>query len=130
MAFDLDEKYIKKAEEILGTLLPNAYKNEMIQNNGGTIYIDDEDWELFPIADTSDKKRISRTCNHIIHETNQAKRWSSFPKNALAIASDGCGDFLIFKQEDGHYLDEIYLWNHEAGELSMVANSFEELEIE
>jgi len=130
MAFDLDEKYIKKAEEILGTLLPNAYKNEMMQNNGGTICIDDEVWELFPIADTSDKKRISRTCNHIIHETNQAKRWSDFPKNALAIASDSCGNLLIFKQENGKYLDEIYLWNHETGELSMVANSFEGLEIE
>ena len=47
--------------------------------------LEDEDWELFYIADTSDKKRIARSCNHIIHET---------------------------------------------GELSMVVNSFEELEIE
>ena len=130
MAFNLDEKYIKEAENKLGALLPDAYKKEMMQNNGGTIYLDDEDWELFPIADNSDKKRIARSANHIIYETNQANKWANFPKGALAIASDGSGNLLIFKQENGKYLDEIYLWNHETGDVGMGANSFEELEIE
>jgi len=130
MAFNLDEIYIKKAEEHLGALLPEAYKKEMMQNNGGTIILEDEEWELFPIADSSDKKRIARTCNHIVYETNQAKKWSNFPKNALAIASNGSGDLLTLKQDNGKYLDKIYIWNHETGKLNIVANSFEELEIE
>jgi len=47
MAFDLKEEYILDAEEKLGTILPMTYKQIMKQNNGGTIYLDEDDWELF-----------------------------------------------------------------------------------
>ena len=130
MAFDLDEKYILETENKLSGRLPDTYKKEMMQNNGGTVYLDDEDWELFPIADTSDKKRIARSANHIIYETNQANKWLKFPEDALAIASDGYGNLLIFKKENDKYSNEIYLWNHETGDLEQVANDFNELEIE
>lgn len=130
MAFDLDIKYIEEAESKLGKFLPKAYKEAMMQSNGGTAYLADEDWELFPIADMSDRKRIARSANHIIYETIQAKKWKSFPKNALAIASDGCGNLLIFKEDADSYSDKIYLWCHEMGELELVANCFNELEIE
>lgn len=130
MAFDLKEEYILDAEEKLGAILPMTYKQIMKQNNGGTIYLDEDDWELFPIEDKLDKKRISRTCNHIVHETNIAKEWASFPTQSLAIASDGCSNLLILKQEDNKYLNEVYIWNHETFELKQVANDFSELEIE
>lgn len=70
MAFDL--KYILDLEKKLEVMLPITYKQIMKQNNGGTIYLDEDDWELFPIEDKLDKKRISRTCNHVIYETNRA----------------------------------------------------------
>jgi len=130
MAFDLKEEYILDAEEKLGAILPMTYKQIMKQNNGGTIYLDEDDWELFPIEDKLDKKRISRTCNHIVHETNIAKEWANFPTQSLAIASDGCGNLLILKQEDNKYLNEVYIWDHETFELKQVANDFSELEIE
>lgn len=60
----------------------------------------------------------------------ETKKRANFPENALAIASDACGNLLIFKKEGDKYLDEIYLWNHETGELELVANNFSELEIE
>ena len=45
MPFDLKEKYILDAEEKLGAILPMTYKQIMKQNNGGTIYLDEDDWE-------------------------------------------------------------------------------------
>ena len=109
MALDLKEEYILDVEEKLGAILPMTYKQIMKQNNGGTIYLDEDDWELFPIEDKLNKKRISRTCNHIVHETNIAKEWANFPTQSLAIASDGCGNLLILKQEDHKYLSEVYI---------------------
>ena len=67
----------------------------MAQVNGGELTTEDDDWQLFPFFDKSDNKRISRTCNHIILETNQAKQWENFPVNGIAIGSNGCGDLLL-----------------------------------
>jgi len=128
MAFDL--KYILDLEKKLEVMLPITYKQIMKQNNGGTIYLDEDDWELFPIEDKLDKKRISRTCNHVIYETNRAKEWVNFPRKSLVIASDGSGNFLIFRHNNTKYSDEIYSWNHETGEIERIANDFNELEIE
>ena len=130
MAFDIENKYIQEAETELGATLPVEYKSIMAQNNGGDVILDEEFFQLFPILDTSTKKRISRTSNHIIYETAQTNKWKSFPKNALAIASDSCGNFLIFQKEDEKYSDKLYLWSHETGELELVANCFSELEVE
>jgi hypothetical protein len=61
MAFNLDMKFIELLEKELNATLPIEYKNEMVINNGGVIFIDDEDWEIFPIKDTTSKKRLSST---------------------------------------------------------------------
>ncbi|MFT6654927.1 MAG: hypothetical protein ACJAWI_001699 [Marinomonas primoryensis] len=38
-------------------------------DNGGEAFIEEDDWKFYPIKDASDRKRLSRTCNHIISET-------------------------------------------------------------
>jgi len=130
MAFDLDKKYIDKVEKTLEATLPSAYKKSMMQSNGGTIELDDEVWELFPIQDNSDKKRISRSCNHILHETQIAKEWNGFPQGSLAIASNDIGDLLIFKKDDDRYIDTVYKWSHETKHSEVVADSFNDFEVE
>ncbi len=124
MPFNLDEKYVLEAEEQLKAKLPSEYKNAMVSNNGGDIDINDEIWEQYPIFDKSDRKRLSRTCNHIITETDSCKDFGNFGENLLAIASNGCGDQLVFVKEGKEYLPAVHIWSHETGKLTQVSNSF------
>ncbi len=94
------------------------------------IETDEDNWQLFPFFDESDKKRLSRTSNDIVRETQSARKWPNFPDDCVAIASNGSGDLLVFKRLANHDKkldDAIYLWSHETGDLQMVASSFSEL---
>jgi hypothetical protein len=130
MPFPIDIKYIVETEQELGFIFPDSFKNKMAQENGGELTSDEHDWQLFPFYDKSDKKRISRTCNHIVLETKQARSWNNFPGNGVAIASNGAGDNLVLlptENDNKKLSDEIYLWRHETGEVEKIANNIDEL---
>lgn len=128
MPFNLDASFILIAEQVLGAALPVSYKAAMQTSNGGELDALGDIWQLYPIADTSDRKRIARTANHIIKETGLALEWSAFPVHALAIANNGTGDQLVFLREGDSYSEAVYHWCHETGVLDIVANDFAELE--
>jgi len=134
MAFDISEKYIAEAEKILHCSLPSSYKSIMRDNNGGTVEIDGEFWELFPIRDSSNKKRLARSCNDIITETNSYSKYTNFPENSLAIASDGSGNLLIFMRRSSNafcvFSEEVYILDHETGSITKISDSFKDLQIE
>jgi len=125
--FNLSEEQIVQAEKELGAKLPHEYLEAMKLNNGGEMSTEEDDWELYPIKDTSDRKRLSRTCNHIINETESCRGFGYFPQNALAIAGNGCGDQMVFLKENGQFLNTVYLWLHETGEIQELAESFNEI---
>ncbi|GGH27587.1 SMI1/KNR4 family protein [Sphingobacterium alkalisoli] len=130
MPFPVNTKYIIETEKELGLIFPHNFKTKMTEENGGELMTDDDDWQLFPFFDKSDKKRISRTSNHIVLETNQAKQWDNFPTNGIAIASNGSGDFLILlpaKENNKQLGNEIYIWFHETGEIEKIADAIEDL---
>lgn len=102
MPFNLEDKFILQAETELEANLPENYKASMQKNNGGEIEISGDVWDQYPIFDKSDRKRISRTCNHIIAETKSCEDFGNFPANALAIAGNGCGDQLVRKRNNSH----------------------------
>ncbi|MGF1736839.1 SMI1/KNR4 family protein [Photobacterium satsumensis] len=95
MSFNLDEKFIVEAESVLAGSLPASYRFAMMQSNGGEVEADDDEWEQYPILDKTDRKRFSRSCNNIITETESCMGFGCFPENAVAIASNGCGDQLV-----------------------------------
>jgi hypothetical protein len=127
MSFDLDEKFIVEVESVLAASLPDSYRLAMMQSNGGELEVDDEEWEQYPILDKTDKKRFSRSCNNIITETESCIVFGCFPDNAVAIAGNGCGDQLVLLQEGDVFLDQVYFWRHETGDLALVANKFSDL---
>lgn len=129
MPFPIAVQYILEAERDLNFEFPQLYKSRMAEMNGGEVGEDDE-WELFPIFDRSDNKHISRTANHIGLETKEARQWGNFPDSAIAIASNGCGDYLILQSHTGsNKLEEtIYAWYHETGEVEKLADSINEIE--
>ncbi len=61
------------------------------------------------MRDDSDRKRLSRTANDIVRETEAAREWDEFPADVVAIAGDGSGDALVLLPGS----DEIYIWSHE-----------------
>jgi hypothetical protein len=117
MAFPVDESLIAAAEQQLGRRLPDALRKRLLRNNGGEIQTEDDDWTLHPVWDATDRKRMSRTANHIVRETRQAREWRSFPEGAIAVASNGTGDHLVVRVGSA----EIELWDHETGECHAVA---------
>jgi len=116
MPFPVDENEIKAAEQVLGRRFPMAMRNRLLRSNGGDITTEDDDWILYPVRDATDRKRLSRSCNDVVRETHVAREWCSrFPKDAVAIAANGSGDLLVLLPGS----DEIHLWYHETGELSV-----------
>lgn len=138
MPFDLDEKFIIAAEERLGARLPASYRRKMMENNGGAVLIKgsdtDEDgcWWLHSILDTSDRKRLKRTCNDIVHETRIRESYDhpAWPKGAVEIGHNGGGDAFLFLRNGEQFAPGIFFWDHEDGTLEQIANDFSDLKIE
>lgn len=135
MAFPVEEKYITETENELNVKFPVKFKARMMKENGGELIekleSEEEDYVhwLFPFFDKSDKKRISRTCNHIGLETKNALEWDNFPQNAIAIGHDGSGNKLVLIHNgDGILTDELYFWNHETGQSEKIADSIEQID--
>ncbi len=127
MPFDLQESYLLAAEAALGARLPESYRASMLRSNGGEVEAAGDVWQLHPIADTSERKRISRTANHVLRETAELRSWPGFPSNALSVASNAAGDCLLFLQNRDAFDPTVHAWSHETRELSRVAGDFSEL---
>ena len=117
MSFPVEEHFIAAAEMQLGRQLPAALRERFRRANGGEVEAAEDTWRLFPIWDTSDRRRIARTANHIVRETEQAHRWPGFPEGAVAVAENGAGDLLVLPVGS----DEMMLWSHETSECEPVA---------
>jgi hypothetical protein len=138
MAFDISEAQIALTEAELGRRLPPVYRSILMARNGGTMWLkganpDDYTWQLHPIKDASDRKRITRSCNHILAETKSAREWHGFPDEGLAIANDGSGDLLVIlphASDSAAYGDWIYVFSHELGETKPFAQDLSRFEIE
>lgn len=52
MPFPLDEKYIFETEQELGILFPDNFKAKMIQENGGELMTEDDDWQFIPFFES------------------------------------------------------------------------------
>jgi len=127
MPFDLAESSVVAAEQALGAMLPTASRDAMKASNGGEVATHDDDWILHPIADSSDRKRLSRTANHIVAETVTCRAWPRFPADAVAIGENGSGDRLVLLRQGDHFGAAVYAWSHETGELTRIADSFDAL---
>ena len=118
MAFPTTEEQLHRAEKEIGLALPSQLRARLLQENGGEISAGDDVWELFPVKDTSDRKRLARTANHLLRETEEARKWPDFPSEAVAIASNGTGNYLILRPADrasGALSETVFLWDHETG---------------
>lgn len=128
MPFPVAEQFITETERQLGVSFPIAFRTRMGRNNGGELSTDHDDWQLYPFFDTSDRKRLARTANHIARETASARQWPGFPAEAIAIGSNGGGDQLVFIPTSGSATlqPHPFVWLHETGELQSTDISFDD----
>lgn len=91
----------------------------MSADNGGEVTLGDEAWFLYPVFDDTDKKRLKRTYQDVVHETTETRGWPGFPEGGVAIAGNGGGDL---PNDGGDALREaVFVFDHETTELTVVA---------
>jgi len=112
VAFPTSQTRISAAESSLGVRLLDAHRARLAANNGGTVACEGQEWQLHPVFDDTDRRTTSRTASDLVHETREARSWSGFPEDAIAIASDGSGNSLVFRPARGM----IERWDHETSE--------------
>lgn len=95
MPFPVSEEFLEAAERELGRRFPEPLRSRLVGHNGGEVRDEEEDWQLHPVWDSSDKERMRRSANHVVKETRQAREWRGFPADAIAIGENGSGDRLI-----------------------------------
>ena len=131
MPWPVDPKFIREAEGKLGVRFPPEFLHRMAMLNGGEAEAVQDVWQIYPVLDSSDRKRLSRTCNDVCHETAYLRQnWSRFPPEAVAIAGNGGGDQLVLlpaPSEDGLLGSSVFFWDHETGALTCVAEDFGKL---
>jgi hypothetical protein len=121
MGLPVDESRIAEAERELGIVFPPELRERLTLNNGGDIYAESDSWILNPVWDPTDRKTATRSANHIVRETQFARSWRGFPPDAIAVASDGSGDVIVFLPSTRHF----HLWLHETRELEDVDISWD-----
>ncbi len=123
MAFPTTEAHINAAEKELGVQLPAEYRGRLMARNGGELSTAGDDWRVFPVHDSTDGDRTKGTSNHIVQETRKARASEGFPKDAVAIATNGSGDYLILMpgRRAGQLDPQVQLWSHETRKTKPVA---------
>jgi len=130
MSFPVEEKFIEKAESDLGVRFPASFREKMIAINGGVVAVSTDSFHIHPFFDTSDKKRLKRTCSSIVHETKYARQHYRLPENIILIGNNGGGDTLVYRIADDGVLDTTVYWlDHETDELIHVADDFSDLKL-
>ena len=81
MPFPVDVSLIQEAERQLGRKLPPDHRVRLHRLNGGNIQAVGDYWNLFPVWDSTDRRRMTRTANHIVRETKAAREGAAgFPE--------------------------------------------------
>jgi len=130
MAFDLFEEQLQDSEDEFGARFPESYRHQMMRSNGGEVDAASDYWNLIPLRDTSDRKRLSRTANHVLVETKSLSRFPSWHEHAFAIAENRTGDALVVLRDDDQIKPQVFYWCHESGAIESVAEDFSSLMID
>lgn len=114
----VNESDIKLAEEKLGVIFPEQYKELFKLVNNAEI----GEWILYPIKTQINSKK---TWDDVVRQ-NKEVRDERMSEDLIAIGDDGSGDILCLKKMNEKMGDTIYLWNHETTELEEYAPNLEE----
>jgi hypothetical protein len=116
--FPVGDADIEAAEAELGVRLPAVLRRRLSADNGGEVDVGDDTFELFKVLDRTNRTRLARTsASDIVRESANAHKWAGFPAEAVAIAENGGGDYLVLLPDGDALSDQAYVWDHDTGEL-------------
>lgn len=119
MAIPVSMETIGKTEASMGVRFPPIFKIKMSENNGEHVELDGESWFLFAFEDLSSRVSIRKTAQNIRVETQTAiEDGLGFPGDGIAIASNGAGDLLLLRHNDGVVGVEVWIFRLRGGELT------------
>jgi hypothetical protein len=98
MGLPVDDERIAETEARLGRPLPEGFRELTKQSNGGTsIKVGGTSFDVYAVWDPSDRKRMGRSANHVIRETESMYRdlGDFLPAGGVILASNAGGDPLI-----------------------------------
>ena len=115
LAFPTTEAHVAAAERDLGVKLPAEYRMRLMARNGDELSTAGDDWRVFPVLDATNPRTAARSTGHIVEETRKARAVEGFPRDAVAIASNGAGDYQVFLPEgrSGTLNPQVQVWSHE-----------------
>ncbi|MCA1062760.1 SMI1/KNR4 family protein [Rossellomorea sp. AcN35-11] len=116
--FGVDEFDIKEAEDKLGAVFPELYKELFKLVNNAEI----GEWTLYPIKDN---RNLKKTWDDIVRQ-NTKVREEYMSEDLIAIGDDGSGDRVCLKVDNEIMGDKICLWYHEDGEFEEYAPNLKE----
>jgi len=134
MPFPVEERFVRVTEEKLEVRFPSSFVAKMLDENGGEVEAGPSGtvwcWQLFPFLDASNKKRLSRTCNDIVRETRESRKWPGFPPDAIAIGSMDADRLIFLRKIDrpDELGEAVYWWDHETGAVEKIAEDFSEIQ--
>ena len=113
--FPVDPERVAEAEAALGRPLPPRHRARLLRDNGGEVEVEahpavERIWNLHPVRDDSDRRRLTRTVADIVRETEAAREWPNFPTGAISVAENGTGDRIMLDARG-----EYGWWDHETG---------------
>lgn len=105
---------LAQAEKRLRRRLPDFLRQRLLAEGGGSILVDGEPWALHRVPGVAGARPSLAghiPVRDIVTETIEARRWRSFPRAAVAVASNGFGDHVILRAG----VDVLEIWEHETG---------------
>lgn len=114
----VDEVDIKAAEEKLGAIFPEQYRELFKLVNNAEI----DEWILYPVRDHRNPKK---TWDDVVRQ-NIEVRDEAMGADLVVIGDDGSGDKLCLRNDNGIMGDFIYLWYHEDLEIEELAPNIKE----
>jgi hypothetical protein len=113
MGLPVSEDRIAETEAKLGRRLPEGFRAlSMASNGGSTIRIGGDDFDVLAVWDPTDRKRMSRSANHVMRETESLYRdlGEFLPSGGVVLATNAGGDPLM-QLPDG----SLVIWSMRTG---------------
>ncbi len=117
MPFPAQVAQIDQEQERVGRVFPSGLRERLLVSNGGSLFVGDEEWTLFPVWDPTTKRSAARSSGHIARETSALYEGLAgvLMPGLIAVAENGDGDYLML---DGSAHPRI--WRHETNSLDQV----------
>ena len=113
MAYPAPPERVDDEQTRVGRVFPPGLRERLLTSNGGDLYIDDEQWTLYPVWDPTTKRTAGRSAGHIERATASLYGGLAeiLPPGLVAVADNGDGDYLLLDPAS-----RPVIWRHESGE--------------